>query len=97
MRQRTGRFALSGFLHRCFRNLATPVRLKTRLDDPTGLAAEQLRMLHDVQESALTYQAIEIADREAAGFGITRDDKKHKRGLGELNPFRDSRVLSHIE
>ncbi len=77
-------------------------------------------MLDDVQESALTYQAIEIADRvaseffiikiqpepnprtavidvEGTGFGISGDDKKHEQGLGELDPFRDSRVLGHIE
>src|SRR6267143_3998218 len=120
MGQRKGRFCLGGVLHPYFRNLAVPLGPKTRLDDPAFLAWEQLRMLNDVQESALTYQAVEIADRvaaeflvvkiqpepnprtavievEGAGFGITRDDKKHKQGLGELNPFRDSRVLSHIE
>src|SRR5712664_1481069 len=117
---RKGRFVLSGFLHACLRNPAAPVRLKTRLDDPTVLAEEQLRMLHDVQESALTYQTVEVADRvsaefvvvkihpepnprtavievEGAGFGITRDDKKHKQGLGELNPFRDRWMLGHFK
>src|SRR5487761_682506 len=77
-------------------------------------------MLHDVQESALPYQAVEIADRiaaeflvvkihpepnlraavvdvEGAGFGISGDDKKHEQGLRELDPFRDSGVLGHVE
>src|ERR1700704_4112781 len=72
MRQWTGCFALSGFLPRGSRTPAAPVRLKTRLDDPTVLAEEQLRMLHDVQESALTYRTVEIANRIAAEFLVVK-------------------------
>src|SRR5713226_1134328 len=79
-----------------------------------------MRTLHDVQESALTYQAVEIADRvaseflvvkihpepnprtavvdvEGAGFRVPWNNKEHEEGPRELDPFRDCRVLSHIE
>src|SRR5437667_12170827 len=79
-----------------------------------------MRTFHDVQESALTYQAVEIAyrvaaeflivkihpepnprtavvDVEGAGFGVPRNDEKHQQGLRELDPFRDCRVLGHIQ
>ena len=72
MGQRKGRLALSGLLHPCFRNLAGALRPKTRLEDPAFLAWMQLRMLNDVQESALTYQAVEIADRIAAEFLVVK-------------------------
>src|SRR6267143_1080604 len=72
MGQRKGRFCLGGVLHPYFRNLAVPLGPKTRLDDPAFLAWEQLRMLNDVQESALTYQAFEIADRVAAEFLVVK-------------------------
>ena len=38
-----------------------------------------------------------VVDVEGARFGISGDDKKHEQGFRELDPFRDSGVLGHIE
>jgi len=66
------RVALRGFLHPYFRDPAASPRLKAQLDDPVFMALEQLRMLHDVQESALTYQAVAIAYRITTEFLVVK-------------------------
>ncbi len=72
MGQGKGRFVLSGLLHPYFRDPAVPPVPKTRLDDPAFLVWEELRTLNDVEKSALTYQAVEIADRAATEFLVVK-------------------------